>query len=211
MRSVWIASTAGALAVVAGRWAYRRVVAGDLLPGSVDRANGPTVGSDRSAHRGVPRTRLRCDRRAVSRLAAVARRQDPGSGALGGDGAGRPPDARPGRAGGHDHRDRALRASRRHPLPALARARPSRPRTVRADRGSGRHAPPLRGRTRDRPMGVWVDGGEGWLPGVGKRRCEDPSPRSLGSPSCAPPDTGRSKRRATGEARNDYWTNTRWQ
>jgi len=31
MKPVWIASTVGALAVVAGRWAYRRLVAGDLV------------------------------------------------------------------------------------------------------------------------------------------------------------------------------------
>ena len=40
MRSVWIASTAGALAVVAGRWAYRRLVAGDLF---MDLSIGRTV------------------------------------------------------------------------------------------------------------------------------------------------------------------------
>ncbi len=40
MRSVWTASTVGALAVVASRWAYRRLVAGDLV---VDLSIGRSI------------------------------------------------------------------------------------------------------------------------------------------------------------------------
>jgi len=40
LRSVWTASTVGALAVVASRWAYRRLVAGDLV---IDLSIGRTI------------------------------------------------------------------------------------------------------------------------------------------------------------------------
>jgi hypothetical protein len=40
IRSLWMASTIGALAVVASRWAYRRLVAGDLV---IDLSIGRTI------------------------------------------------------------------------------------------------------------------------------------------------------------------------
>jgi len=40
LRSVWLPGTVGGLAVLAGRWVYRRLVAGDLV---IDLGNGRTI------------------------------------------------------------------------------------------------------------------------------------------------------------------------